>query len=62
MAQAATPHPSPGHAPAFASTTAPTISEDDLKRAEKELQRLTDQYVAEIDRVLDHKEKELLEV
>jgi ribosome recycling factor len=39
-----------------------TISEDDLKRAERELQRLTDQFVAEIDKVLDHKEKELLEV
>jgi ribosome recycling factor len=38
------------------------ISEDDLKRAEKELQRLTDQYVAEVDRILEHKEKELLEV
>ena len=38
------------------------ISEDELKRAERELQRLTDQYVAEIDKVLDHKEKELLEV
>jgi ribosome recycling factor len=39
-----------------------TISEDDLRRAEKELQRLTDQYVGEIDRVLEHKEKELMEV
>jgi ribosome recycling factor len=39
-----------------------TISEDDLRRAEKELQRLTDQYVAEIDRVLENKEKELMEV
>jgi len=38
------------------------ISEDELKRAERELQRLTDHYVAEIERVLDHKEKELLEV
>jgi ribosome recycling factor len=38
------------------------ISEDELKRAERELQRLTDQFVAEIDRILDHKEKELLEV
>jgi ribosome recycling factor len=38
------------------------ISEDDLRRAEKELQRLTDQYVGEIDRVLEHKEKELMEV
>ncbi|MEX1047200.1 MAG: ribosome recycling factor [Actinomycetota bacterium] len=39
-----------------------TISEDDLRRAEKELQRLTDQYVAEIDEALGHKEKELMEV
>ncbi|HEX9236010.1 MAG TPA: ribosome recycling factor [Actinomycetota bacterium] len=38
------------------------LSEDDLKRAEKELQALTDQYVAEVDRILQHKEKELLEV
>jgi ribosome recycling factor len=38
------------------------ISEDDLRRAEKELQRLTDQFVAEIDRVLEQKEKELGEV
>jgi ribosome recycling factor len=38
------------------------ISEDDLRRAEKELQRLTDQFVAEIDSILEHKEKELMEV
>lgn len=38
------------------------ISEDDLKRAEKELQRLTDQYVAEIDEVQGHKEQELREI
>ena len=38
------------------------ISEDELKRSERELQRLTDQFVAEIDKILDHKEKELLEV
>lgn len=38
------------------------ISEDDLKRAERELQRLTDQFVGEVDRILEHKEKELLEV
>jgi len=38
------------------------ISEDDLRRAERELQRLTDQYVAEIDDLLGHKEKELMEV
>jgi ribosome recycling factor len=38
------------------------ISEDDLRRAEKELQRLTDQFVAEIDDRLEHKEQELREV
>ena len=39
-----------------------SISEDDLKRAEKELQNLTDKYVAEVDVAIDHKEKELMEV
>ncbi len=38
------------------------ISEDELRRAEKELQRLTDQSVVEVDEVLHHKEKELMEV
>ena len=38
------------------------ISEDDLRRSEKDLQRTTDQYVAEIDRVLANKEQELGEV
>ncbi|MBI4261789.1 MAG: ribosome recycling factor [Actinobacteria bacterium] len=38
------------------------ISEDELRRAEKELQKLTDQHIAEIDEILSHKEKELLEV
>ncbi len=38
------------------------ISDDDLARVEKELEKLTHDVVAEIDRVLDHKEKELLEV
>ena len=38
------------------------ISEDDLHRSEKELQRHTDHFVAEIDRVLEHKEHELMEV
>ena len=38
------------------------ISEDDLRRAEKELQRLTDQFVTEVDQALEHKEKELGEV
>jgi ribosome recycling factor len=39
-----------------------TISEDELRRSERELQRLTDQFVSEIDDILEHKEKELMEV
>jgi ribosome recycling factor len=38
------------------------ISSDELDRAEKELEKLTHEFVAEIDRVLEHKEKELLSV
>jgi ribosome recycling factor len=38
------------------------ISEDDLNRSEKELQKLTDRHVGEIDDLLVHKEKELMEV
>ena len=38
------------------------ISTDDLERAEKEMERLTHEHVAEIDRMLQHKEQELLEV
>jgi ribosome recycling factor len=38
------------------------LSEDDLDRAEKELEKLTHEFVAEIDSMLAHKEQELLEV
>ena len=38
------------------------ISEDDLARGEKELQKLTDRHVAEIDEIQRHKESELMEV
>ena len=38
------------------------ISEDDLMRSEKELQKLTDRFVAEIDEIQRHKEQELMEV
>ena len=38
------------------------ISDDDIRRGEDELQRLTDRYVENIDRLLNHKEEELLEV
>jgi len=36
--------------------------EDDVVRAEKELQHVTDKYVAQIDELVKHKEAELLEV
>ena len=38
------------------------ISEDDLVRAEKELQKLTDRRVGEVDEIQRHKEQELMEV
>lgn len=38
------------------------VSEDDIHRAEKELQELTDQHISRIDELLVHKEEELLEV
>ncbi len=38
------------------------ISSDELDRAEKDLERVTHEFVADIDRVLQHKEEELLVV
>src|SRR5213594_1974576 len=38
------------------------ITEDELKHAEKEVQKLTDQYIAKIDEHLAHKEKEIMTV
>ena len=38
------------------------ITEDDLKDTEKDLQKLTDDYIKEIDKMRDRKEKELMEV
>jgi ribosome recycling factor len=38
------------------------VSEDDIHRAEKELQQLTDEHVAKIDEAVTRKEEELLEV
>src|SRR3989440_9967209 len=38
------------------------ITEDDAKQAEKELQKLTDDYTAKIDQHLAHKEKEIMTV
>lgn len=39
-----------------------TISEDEEHRAEKEIQELTDHYIADIDALLDKKEKEMMEI
>jgi ribosome recycling factor len=38
------------------------ISQDDERRAEGEVQKLTDKYVADIDQVLAAKEKEIMQV
>lgn len=38
------------------------ISDDDERRAETEVQKLTDKYVAEIDKVVAEKEKEIMTV
>ena len=38
------------------------ISEDDLTRIEKDLEKHTHEVVAEVDELLAHKEKELLSV
>jgi ribosome recycling factor len=38
------------------------LSKDELDRAEKDLEKLTHEVIAEIDQLLEHKEHELLEV
>jgi ribosome recycling factor len=38
------------------------VSEDDVKHAEKDLQKLHDEYIAKVDQALKAKEKELMEV
>lgn len=38
------------------------ISEDDARRGEEEIQKLTNKYIAEIDKVLEEKEKDLMEI
>ena len=38
------------------------ITEDDLRKAEAEIQKMTDQYIVQIDQLLTHKEKEIMEV
>jgi ribosome recycling factor len=39
-----------------------TISEDDERRTQDEVQKLTDKYVAEVDKMLSQKESELMAV
>lgn len=39
-----------------------TITEDDLKDAEKDMQTMTDKFIVEIDRIVEAKDKEILEV
>ncbi|HRT58982.1 MAG TPA: ribosome recycling factor, partial [Candidatus Paceibacterota bacterium] len=38
------------------------VTEDEVEHAEKELQKLTDEYIAKIDAHLAHKEKEIMTV
>jgi ribosome recycling factor len=38
------------------------VTEDEEKQAEKEIQKLTDQYIGKIDQHLAHKEKEIMTV
>lgn len=38
------------------------ISEDDERRAETAIQKLTDHYIAEIDKILEKKEAEMMEI
>jgi ribosome recycling factor len=41
---------------------ASAITEDDLKQAEKDLQKMTDDYSKKLDEMLSAKEKELLAI
>ena len=45
-----------------AQKKASEITEDDMKIAEKDLQKLTDDWIKEIDKIADKKEKELFEI
>lgn len=41
---------------------AKNISEDELKRFEDEVQKITDEHTNKIDEIIEHKEKEIMEV
>jgi ribosome recycling factor len=38
------------------------VSEDDVRRSETQVQKLTDKYIAEVDKILANKESELMEI
>ena len=38
------------------------LTEDDLKDAEKEIQTMTEKFIAEIDKTIENKEKEIMEI
>ena len=38
------------------------ITEDDQRELEEEAQKLTDRYIKDIDKIIDEKEKEIMEV
>lgn len=38
------------------------LSEDELKETEKDMQNITDKYISEVDKIVDAKDKEVLEV
>nr|WP_066635254.1 ribosome recycling factor [Desulfolucanica intricata] len=38
------------------------ITEDDLRRSQDEVQKITDKYIKEIDKLLENKEKEIMQV
>jgi ribosome recycling factor len=43
-------------------TKAKEISEDDERRAQEDVQRITDRHVARVDQILAEKEKDLMEI
>ena len=38
------------------------VSEDDARRGEEQIQKLTDKYITEVDKLLEHKEEDLMVV
>jgi len=38
------------------------VSEDDVKKEQEEIQKITDGFIKKVDEILEHKEKEIMEV